>query len=117
MTFDGIQLVIKRGLFDSHSLLMVATSNISVNFGSIFGGTKQVGSGNFNPLLIDDFDHCLNITTNVNVLSWNNLKIKLNTRVINYLIIIHCLKIIIFIYVMLITIGSRFQSIWSSDNC
>ncbi|XP_060859998.1 mitochondrial import receptor subunit TOM40 homolog 2-like [Metopolophium dirhodum] len=84
MTFEGIQLVINKGLsnhfLDSHSLLIGATSQISVKFGSLFGGTNQVGSGNFSHLLRDDFDHRGNISTNVNVQPWDNLKLKLNTQ-------------------------------------
>jgi len=93
MTFEGIQLVINKRLsnhfFDSHSLLIGTTSQISAKFGSIFGGTNQVGSENFSHFLIDDFNHRGNISTNVNVQPWDNLKLKLNTQVINYLIIIH----------------------------
>ncbi|XP_029341335.1 mitochondrial import receptor subunit TOM40 homolog 2-like [Acyrthosiphon pisum] len=84
MTFEGIRLVINKGLsnhfFDSHSLLIGASSKISVKFGSIFGGTNQVGSGNVGPLSVDNFDHRRNIFTNVNVQLSDNVKIKLNTQ-------------------------------------
>jgi len=97
MTFEGIRLVINKGLsnhfFVSHSLLIGATSQTSnYKFGSTFVGTNQIGPGDFSPLLIGDIDPRGNISTNVNVQPWDNVKIKLNTRVVNHIIMIHCLK-------------------------
>jgi len=97
MTFEGIRLVINKGLsnhfFVSHSLLIGATSQTSnYKFGSTFVGTNQVGPGDFSPLLIGDIDPRGNISTNVNVQPWDNVKIKLNTQVIDYIIIFHCLN-------------------------
>ncbi|KAE9536785.1 hypothetical protein AGLY_006847 [Aphis glycines] len=85
MTFEGIRLVINKGLsnhfFVSHSLLIGSTSQTSnYKFGSTFVGTNQVGPGDFSPLLIGDIDPRGNISTNVNVQPWDNVKIKLNTQ-------------------------------------
>nr|BAH71258.1 ACYPI001526 [Acyrthosiphon pisum] len=79
MTFEGIRLVINKGLsnhfFVSHSLLIGATSQTSnYKFGSTFVGTNQVGPGDFSPLLIGDIDPRGNISTNVNVQPWDNVK-------------------------------------------
>jgi len=117
MTFEGIRLVINKGLsnhfFVSHSLLIGATSQTSnYKFGSTFVGTNQIGPGDFSPLLIGDIDPRGNISTNVNVQPWDNFKIKLNTQVIT----IHCFLIYIYIYVVLFTIVSRVQNKWNSNN-
>jgi len=88
MTFEGIRLVINKGLsnhfFVSHSLFIGATSQTSnYKFGSTFVGSNQVRSGDFSPLLLDgDIDPRGNISTNVIVQPRDNVMIKLQTQVI-----------------------------------
>lgn len=90
MTFEGIRLVINKGLsnhfFVSHSLLIGSTSQTSsYKFGSTFVGTNQIGPGDYSPLLMGDIDPRGNISTNVNIQPWDKVKVKLNTQVIRFL--------------------------------
>jgi len=96
-TFDGIQVAFIKGLsynfFDSHSPLIVATCQIGARISVV--DTNQNGLRKFSPLLMG----ALNAGEIVNLEPWDNVKIKLQTRVINYLIRIHCFKkIYIFMY-------------------
>lgn len=92
MTFEGIRLVINKGLsnhfFVSHSLLIGSTSQTSnYKFGSTFVGTNQIGPGDYSPLLMGDIDPRGNISTNVNIQPWDKVKVKLNTQVPNFIFV------------------------------
>lgn len=88
MTFEGIRLVINKGLsnhfFVSHSLLIGSSSQTSnYKFGSTFVGTNQIGPGDYSPLLMGDIDPRGNISTNANFQPWDKVKVKLNTQVLS----------------------------------
>lgn len=99
MTFEGIRLVINKGLsnhfFVSHSLLIGSTSQTSsYKFGSTFVGTNQIGPGDYSPLLMGDIDPRGNISTNVNIQPWDKVKVKLNTQVIQFFYLLFFVKIL-----------------------
>ncbi|XP_050424003.1 mitochondrial import receptor subunit TOM40 homolog 1-like [Adelges cooleyi] len=85
LTFEGIRLVINKGLsnhfFVSHSLLIGPTSqNSGYKFGSTFVGTNQISPGDYSPLLMGDIDPRGNLSTNINIQPWNRVKLKLHTQ-------------------------------------
>lgn len=121
MTFEGIRLVINKGLsnhfFVSHSLLIGSTSQTSnYKFGSTFVGTNQIGPGDYSPLLMGDIDPRGNISTNVNIQPWDKIKVKLNTQVFDkFQTYIHLFFTIIKTFFLCIV--SRVQNEWNSNNC